>query len=56
MVKLGLYLKADLDGVTALAPVDTEADPFFYTFRVVCNSCHETHDSWITIQRQVFKP
>jgi CXXC motif containing zinc binding protein, eukaryotic len=53
MVKLGLYIKADLEGVTGLVPVDTDADPFFYTFRVLCSSCHELHDTWITIQRNV---
>jgi Eukaryotic protein of unknown function (DUF866) len=53
MVKLGLYIKAELDGVTNLTPVDTTTDPYFYTFKVVCNSCHEINDNWITISRQV---
>jgi Eukaryotic protein of unknown function (DUF866) len=56
MVKLGLYIKADLNGVTNLTPVDTPADPFLYTFKITCNSCHEVHDSWITIQRNVCAP
>jgi hypothetical protein len=53
MVKLGLFIKAELDGVTSLTPVDTLENPYFYTFKVVCNSCHEVNDSWITISRQV---
>lgn len=59
MVKLGLFIKAELDRVTDLTPVDTEENPYFYTFKVVCNSCHEVNDSWITISRQVsnsFRP
>jgi len=56
MVKLGLYVKADLSGVTNLTPVDTINDPFLYTFKVLCNSCHEVHDSWVTIQRNVVRP
>jgi len=53
MVKLGLFIKAELDGVTGLSPVDTQTDPYFYTFKVVCNSCHEANANWITISRQV---
>lgn len=56
MVKLGLYIKADLSGVTNLTPVDTINDPFLYTFKVLCNSCHEVHESWVTIQRNVARP
>jgi hypothetical protein len=55
MVKLGLFIKANLDGVTDLTPTDTPQDPYFYTFKVVCNSCHEVNDSWVTISRQVQK-
>jgi len=54
MVKLALYLKAELGGVTNFSPVDTASDPFLYTFKIICNSCHEVHDSWITIQRNVW--
>jgi len=53
MVKLGLFIKAELDGVTDLTPVDTLHNPYFYTFKVMCNSCHEVNESWITISRQV---
>jgi Eukaryotic protein of unknown function (DUF866) len=53
MVKLGLFVKAELDGVTGLTPVDTVQNPYFYTFKVLCNSCHEVNDNWITISRQV---
>jgi hypothetical protein len=53
MVKLGLYVKAELDGVTGLIPVDTPENPFYYTFKVVCSSCHEVNDNLITISRVV---
>ena len=53
MVKLGLFIKAELDGVTNLTPADSAQDPYFYTFKVVCNSCHEVNESWVTISRQV---
>jgi hypothetical protein len=56
MVKLGLFVKAELNGVTDLTPVDTIQNPYFYTFKVVCNSCHEVNQSWITISRQVVAP
>ena len=53
MVKLGLFLQADLDGVTSVSPVDTTDNPYFYTFKVQCNSCHEINENWVTISRQV---
>lgn len=53
MVKLGLFLQAELDGVTGVSPIDTTDKPYFYTFKVQCNSCHEINDNWITISRQV---
>ena len=53
MVKLGLFIKAELDGVTDLIAVDTLQNPYLYTFKVVCNSCHEVNDNWITISREV---
>jgi hypothetical protein len=55
MVKLGLFVKAELDGVTDLMPVDTQENPFHYTFIVVCNSCHEANDHPITISRGVVR-
>jgi hypothetical protein len=56
MVKLGLFIKAELDGVTNLSPVDTPTDPYFYTFKVICGSCREVNDNWISISRQVHLP
>jgi hypothetical protein len=53
MVKLGLFLQAELDGVTSVSPIDTTDNPYFYTFKVQCNSCHEINGNWITISRQV---
>jgi Eukaryotic protein of unknown function (DUF866) len=53
MVKLGLFVKAELDGVTSVIPVDTADNPFHYTFKVICNLCHEVNDNPITISRGV---
>ncbi|KAJ9648088.1 hypothetical protein H2201_002372 [Coniosporium apollinis] len=48
---LALTLTAELNGVTDLRPDDTEANPFYYTFRVQCTSCRETHPNWVNISR-----
>ncbi|CAO3671718.1 hypothetical protein G6F70_004759 [Rhizopus microsporus] len=48
MVKLGLYIKADLENVTDLAPFE---DKEWY-FKIECTSCHEVDDSWISFNRQ----
>ena len=39
--------------VTDLSPVDTEAQPFYYTFKVQCTSCREVHPNPVTISRFV---
>ncbi|KAI8367749.1 hypothetical protein BD560DRAFT_399464 [Blakeslea trispora] len=48
MVKLGLYLKADLENVTDLAPVED----FEWYFKIECTSCHEVDESWISFNQQ----
>ncbi|KAF2788989.1 hypothetical protein K505DRAFT_285175 [Melanomma pulvis-pyrius CBS 109.77] len=48
---LALALTAELNGVTDLRPVDTEDAPFFYTFKVQCTSCRETHPNFVTLNR-----
>lgn len=48
---LALALTADLGGVTDLQPTDTEDSPYFYTFKVQCTSCRETHPNWVTVNR-----
>ncbi|KAH3933744.1 hypothetical protein HBI25_176670 [Parastagonospora nodorum] len=48
---LALALKAELNGVTDLRPLDTEDAPFFYTFKVQCTSCRETHPNFVSISR-----
>ncbi|KAF2495980.1 DUF866-domain-containing protein [Lophium mytilinum] len=48
---LALALTADLSGVTDLRPDDTEDNPFFYTFKVQCTSCRETHPNWVSVSR-----
>ena len=65
---LALALTADLTGyvylgnsvccaddcsVTDLLPLDTPDEPYFYTFRVQCTSCRETHPNWISVSRHV---
>ncbi|KAJ5479533.1 hypothetical protein N7530_005042 [Penicillium desertorum] len=50
---LTLSVEAQLEGVTALLPTDTEENPYFYTFRVQCTSCHETHPNWVSFNRFV---
>lgn len=39
--------------VTDLQPQDTEAAPFYYTFKVQCTSCREIHPNWVSVSRFV---
>ena len=39
--------------VTDLHPLDTSEEPYFYTFKVECTSCRETHPNWVSISRFV---
>ncbi|RKF55624.1 UPF0587 protein C2D10.03c [Erysiphe neolycopersici] len=48
---LSLYLTAELNGVTDLRPKDNSEFPFWYTFKVQCTSCRETHPNAISINR-----
>ncbi|MCJ1413995.1 hypothetical protein MMC32_000320 [Xylographa parallela] len=48
---LALTLTADLTGVTNLSPLDTEDDPYFFTFKVQCTSCREIHPNWVNVNR-----
>ncbi|KZF19460.1 DUF866-domain-containing protein [Xylona heveae TC161] len=48
---LSLTLTAELQGVTDLRPDDTEEDPYYYTFKVQCTSCRETHANWVNVSR-----
>ncbi|THW49585.1 DUF866-domain-containing protein [Aureobasidium pullulans] len=48
---LALILTAELNGVTDLAPIDTEDSPFYYTFKVQCTSCREVHPNWVSVSR-----
>ncbi|KAJ4372845.1 hypothetical protein N0V83_003136 [Neocucurbitaria cava] len=48
---LALALKAELNGVTDLRPQDTEDAPFYYTFKVQCTSCRETHPNLVSVSR-----
>ncbi|KAK0634630.1 hypothetical protein B0T17DRAFT_11530 [Bombardia bombarda] len=46
-----LILTAELNGVTNLRPNDTEDTPFWYTFKVQCTSCRETHSKPVGVSR-----
>ncbi|EOD46069.1 putative duf866 domain-containing protein [Neofusicoccum parvum UCRNP2] len=48
---LALTLTAELEGVTGLLPTDTAEKPFYYTFKVQCTSCRETHPNWVSVSR-----
>ncbi|KAF2267113.1 hypothetical protein CC78DRAFT_104705 [Lojkania enalia] len=48
---LALALTAELNGVTDLRPNDTAESPFYYTFRVQCTSCRETHPNFVSLSR-----
>ncbi|MCJ1455050.1 hypothetical protein MMC28_005404 [Mycoblastus sanguinarius] len=48
---LALALTADLTGVTDLLPVDTPDEPYFWTFKVQCTSCRDTHPNWVSLSR-----
>jgi len=48
---LSLVLSAELEGVTDLIPKDTQEEPYFYTFKVQCTSCRETHPNWVSFNR-----
>lgn len=42
--------------VSGLRPTDTPENPYYYTFRVQCTSCHETHPNWVSFNRFVSHP
>ncbi|EEA28886.1 hypothetical protein EYB25_000201 [Talaromyces marneffei] len=48
---LSLTLTADLQGVSNLQPQDTEEEPYYYTFKVLCSSCREEHPNWVSFNR-----
>ncbi|KXL46457.1 hypothetical protein M433DRAFT_65643 [Acidomyces richmondensis BFW] len=48
---LALAITAELNGVTDLQPEDSEQTPFYYTFKIQCTSCRETHPNWVSISR-----
>ncbi|KAE8385591.1 FAD binding domain-containing protein [Aspergillus alliaceus] len=37
--------------VTELRPHDTPEEPYFYSFKVQCTSCRETHPNWVSFNR-----
>lgn len=39
--------------VTDLTPTDTADTPYYYTFKVQCTSCRETHANWVGVSRHV---
>ncbi|KAG0708771.1 DUF866-domain-containing protein [Suillus ampliporus] len=48
MVFLKLEIKAELENITDLVP---SGDDFEYFFKVVCNSCHEEHPKYVSVNR-----
>jgi hypothetical protein len=40
--------------VTNLRPDDSEANPFWYMFKVQCTSCRETHANYVGVNRFVW--
>ncbi|QSZ36332.1 hypothetical protein DSL72_007458 [Monilinia vaccinii-corymbosi] len=48
---LTLTLTADLSGVNELIPDDSAEKNFWYTFKIQCVSCRETHPNFININR-----
>lgn len=65
---LALALSAELNGwwtqawrgpllmtsrVTDLKPTDSADAPYYFTFKVQCTSCRETHPNWISVSRHV---
>ena len=42
------------DRVTNLRPDDSEANPFWYMFKVQCTSCRETHANYVGVNRFVW--
>ncbi|KAI5287529.1 hypothetical protein KEM52_001553 [Ascosphaera acerosa] len=49
----GVYLTADLQGVTDLKPLDTEDAPYHYTFKIQCVNCREVHPNAVSFNRFV---
>jgi hypothetical protein len=47
------YLIIFASSVTNLRPTDTEETPFWYTFKVQCTSCRETHPKPVGVSRFV---
>ncbi|KAJ6102383.1 hypothetical protein N7486_004810, partial [Penicillium sp. IBT 16267x] len=48
---LTCFLLTYQNSVTDLRPSDTEENPYFYTFKVQCSSCRETHPNWVSFNR-----
>lgn len=53
MVKLALFLRATLAGVTSLAPHrdDADQDEYYYAFLVQCSSCREVRPKYVSVSR-----
>lgn len=50
---LSTFLMLNYKSVTDLLPIDTEENPFYYTFKVQCTSCREIHPNWVSVSRFV---
>ncbi|KAJ7630850.1 hypothetical protein FB45DRAFT_916719 [Roridomyces roridus] len=47
-MKLLLEIKAELENITSLEPLDNN---FTFFFQVQCTSCREVHPGWVTVNR-----
>ncbi|KIY50554.1 DUF866-domain-containing protein [Fistulina hepatica ATCC 64428] len=50
MVRLALYIKAELTNVVDLQPA---SDDFEYSFKVQCTKCRAVHPNWVTLNHKV---
>merc|ERR1712130_950991 len=54
-VKLKYEIKADLENVTDLEPVDG-IETFAPVFKVLCTSCRQVHPNWVTVDPTEDRP
>lgn len=48
---LTLLVKAELQAIQSFGIKDSETEPFFFTFNVECNACHERHSNKIAFNK-----
>lgn len=53
---LTLEYNGELSGVKLFGFIDSENEPFFFTFKVACGACHEEHPNEIAFNAYETKP